>query len=1029
MGFESRSGGSAIKTGWIVEIPGDLRRIGTAIAAADGGVVIEYFRSLAVQETATVPLEAVRRAYLSPQTRVYFRLGGDDRWRIGRVRNYNRESDTSMTYQVRSPNKADFDVHESDLRVRCFGPGSNPADVLTLGGAESQMWHDARWGAREVLTRLRSAANGMSGLASASIELVPHQAEAVKRVLLDPLQRYLLADEVGMGKTIEAGAIIRQTMTDHSSQDVLVVAPAALVGQWRSELRDRFGLSTDGGRLRLAAFDSLEGIPSAHLVVVDEAHRCGPGTPWSGHVERLVRSATKLLLLSATPVVGAEEAFLAMLRWLDEDRWARETPESFRDIVRKSQDHGRLLLGFRADASAFLLKQRVASAASAFPGDPRVQELAQGFAEAPAELKAGVSASLRDHIADAYRIHHRLVRARRSDLEGWEFKPRGPSGVREEANDGADEAISTAIEDWRSAAVLAAEGGSPESVLATRYAHLLELAGIGVDPLAGIDLGEESFAGEGALVEAVRQAARSADPEAGPVFLARIVERQIGFLRKSTREPKVVVFTSGPTGPIVERLGRGLGDGVVDPSPDLRAAVTRFERASEAVVLVLGRDGEEGLNLHFADAIVHADLPMSVVRIEQRIGRLDRFGRTKGPVRHVVAIPSCEDDNPWSAWLETLRTGFGIFDRSVSDIQFAIEDIEADLRRALLLGNGPSLMEGQERLRSMIGAERQKLDEQYALDRLAFTQESGKALVESMEEAEADEGAMARHVERLLFKLLGFERKPAGSDAFEVDWVRDTQLPAWPWRPIFEAALGRPATWRRGTAERSPGLSLLRPGDPLIDALERLLDWDDRGSAFATWRFRPSWGPPGEERLVLRLCWYVAPGRIGGGGLAESEDIRGLERRAASFLRPMTFVQNLWADGRDVDDPALNAILDEPYRTEAKDGAGRDFNLGSRPSWLGRVIDQDALRRLCAEAERTGLSRILADASVLEKTLVAARDASRDAERRSRRPDRRAAWEARSDAVVMEAVSRPQYRLDSFGIMVVAGYAPQERRA
>lgn len=81
----------------------------------------------------------------------------------------------------------------------------------------------------------------MSGLISSLIELEEHQAEVVKRVLQDPVQRYLLADEVGLGKMIEAGVLIGQyTLDAPADHRVLVVAPPPLVMQWRRELRRRF---------------------------------------------------------------------------------------------------------------------------------------------------------------------------------------------------------------------------------------------------------------------------------------------------------------------------------------------------------------------------------------------------------------------------------------------------------------------------------------------------------------------------------------------------------------------------------------------------------------------------------------------------------------------------------------------------------------------------------------------------------------------------------------------------------------------
>src|SRR5258708_19253322 len=80
---------------------------------------------------------------------------------------------------------------------------------------------------------------------SATIELQPHQLEVARRVLRDPAQRYLLADEVGLGKTIEAGIIIRQAVIDNPRHHkIVVVAPETLVTQWQEELRFRFGLGS-----------------------------------------------------------------------------------------------------------------------------------------------------------------------------------------------------------------------------------------------------------------------------------------------------------------------------------------------------------------------------------------------------------------------------------------------------------------------------------------------------------------------------------------------------------------------------------------------------------------------------------------------------------------------------------------------------------------------------------------------------------------------------------------------------------------
>src|SRR5690606_36426606 len=106
----------------------------------------------------------------------------------------------------------------------------------------------------------------------------------------------------------------------------------------------------------------------------------------------------------------------------------------------------------------FVLKQRVAGALALFPEDPEVARLAAAFqASEDSGARSEICARLRHHIADTDRIHHRLIRSRRADLEGWEFQPRGPATIRVEEDDDASlQAGLLALEDWRGQAAVAA---------------------------------------------------------------------------------------------------------------------------------------------------------------------------------------------------------------------------------------------------------------------------------------------------------------------------------------------------------------------------------------------------------------------------------------------------------------------------------------------------------------------------------------------------------------------------------------------
>ena len=165
-------------------------------------------------------------------------------WSVGRIADYWLEGG-EIWYDIRFPNKIDRRVAEIDLRVRCFLPVDDPASILAAGGMESQYLHDRRRAALECLASARASTYGLTGLLSASVSLMPHQVQVVGRVLNDSVQRYLLADEVGLGKTIEACAVIKQAVLDNPEENVLILAPPSLTGQWRIEQRigrlDRLG--------------------------------------------------------------------------------------------------------------------------------------------------------------------------------------------------------------------------------------------------------------------------------------------------------------------------------------------------------------------------------------------------------------------------------------------------------------------------------------------------------------------------------------------------------------------------------------------------------------------------------------------------------------------------------------------------------------------------------------------------------------------------------------------------------------------
>ena len=280
---------------------------------------VKFFKSINDEVEGVYSTTKLESAYLSPQTRAYHR-DEDGIWSVGRIIDFVWDKGR-MSYDVRFPNGRELRIGEDDIRVRCLQPVDDPAAILAAGGMESQFLHDRRRAAIECLTTGRSASFGLTALLSASVELAPHQVDVVRRILSDPVQRYLLADEVGLGKTIEACAIISQALRDNPEECAVVVVPSTLIGQWKRELSWRFFLEPSLDRLTVISYEEVNSIDPLEVdfLIVDEAQNLIPDNPEASEsfsaLKDIAHRAHRLLLISATPVLGNEKTLLALLHF------------------------------------------------------------------------------------------------------------------------------------------------------------------------------------------------------------------------------------------------------------------------------------------------------------------------------------------------------------------------------------------------------------------------------------------------------------------------------------------------------------------------------------------------------------------------------------------------------------------------------------------------------------------------------------------------------------------------------------------
>ena len=512
--------------------------------------------------------------------------------------------------------------------------------------------------------RVEDALTGDTLLAPIGGSLIPlpHQIHALARATSGDRARCLLADEVGLGKTIEAGLVMRELKLRGEVERILVVAPKGLVTQWIAEMRTHFGeefrfLSpADFEALRRVqpganpwrAFDEVicsmdsvkplerrqgwsservaeynrdrfDGLTGAgwDLIVVDEAHRLGGSTQQVARHklgQGLADASRHLLLLSATPHQGKTDAFHRLMSLLDRNAFAdprlvtRERVHAFAIRTEKRQTidaAGKPLFKPRNTRLLLVGWTRRHSLQSALY-DAVTEYARDGYNQAMREKKG--------HVGFLMVLLQRLVTS-------------------------STQAIQATLERRLEALEL------PDEQLGL-FPELSELDWAEMDAQDRVDtvLGGRlrALTNERAEVELLLEAARHAS-RAGPDAKAEALLDLIYSLQREEGDPalKVLVFTEfvATQDMLCAFLtGRGFSVASINGSMTLEErADAQRAFADDARILVSTDAGGEGLNLQFCHVVVNYDIPWNPMKLEQRIGRVDRIGQTR-PVRAVNLV-------------------------------------------------------------------------------------------------------------------------------------------------------------------------------------------------------------------------------------------------------------------------------------------------------------------------------------------------------------------------------------------------------
>ncbi len=489
-----------------------------------------------------------------------------------------------------------------EMELNHFLQFNKPQDRLFTGQLDSAATFRLRYEALRLIGRLEQSP--VRGLVGARASAIPHQLYIAQEVARREAPRVLLADEVGLGKTIEAGLIMHHQLLTGRAERVLVLVPEPLLHQWLVEMRRRFNLRFslfDAERyietgdenpfqteqLVLCSLDFLLDDPKRYaraleagwdLCVVDEAHHLQwseqAASPEYQLVEALGQAVPGLLLLTATPEQLGKQSHFARLRLLDPDRFysyerflAEEREyEDLADVINHLLDDPELDLNTLGRLTA-LISQDLAEENLARLSQPETSEQARK--------------DLIQLLLDRHGTGRILFRNTRATVQGF-----------------------------------------PEREL---LAHPLPLPeayrNLPADAAPAARLHPETLCPKDPATPWWKT-----DPRAA--WLTKT-------LKKLRPAKALVICAKAETAIDLEDALRVAGiraaafhEGLSIVSRD-RAAAWFADSEDGAQVLVCSEIGSEGRNFQFAHHLVLFDLPLNPDLLEQRIGRLDRIGQTE----------------------------------------------------------------------------------------------------------------------------------------------------------------------------------------------------------------------------------------------------------------------------------------------------------------------------------------------------------------------------------------------------------------
>ena len=752
----------------------------------------------------------------APLTRVIFNendiIPSHEGWHL-KVERVEENSGILTYHGTRTDN--DESVSLKEIMIDHFIKFNKPHDRLLNGQVDRLDWFALRKDC--IANQFTQQQSELSGLTGARVSLIPHQLYIAEEVGKRFAPRVLLADEVGLGKTIEAGLIIHQQLVSGRAKRVLIILPEPLMHQWLVEMLRRFNLAfsifdeercIESGeenpfsteQLVLVNLDFVCQNPQWYeniiaedwdLMVVDEAHHLqwekdSPSLEYQC-IEQLAQTIPGVLLLTATPDQLGHESHFARLRLLDADR--------FYDYEKFVEEESH----YQAVASAAnnlvsgnnLSNEDITTLEALLKESDITDEIAQcnGNDE---QVRSTTRTNLLHQLLDRHGTGRILFRNSRNTITGFPGRKLLATPL----------AIPDAYEDNLLDFI---QSGDNDELIHSKQSKLIFTP----ETLYSLDHHDDLW--------------HEIDPR---------VNYLIDTLKELKGEKVLVICAHAQTAIDLEaamRKREGIRAAVFHEGLSIierdRAAAYFAQEEDSAQVLLCSEIGSEGRNFQFAHHLVLFDLPNNPDLLEQRIGRLDRIGQTDTIKIHVPYFEKSAQallfdwyNQGLNAFEKTCVTGravFNEFGEKLLDIILSARWLSDDAEQLIIDSHSKHLTI--------------KADLESGRDKLLELHSSGQGKAEELVAAieKQDNEIYLPQFMFSVFDVFGIDQDDKADNSIALNPSSHMLTPNFPYLPEE----GTTVTFHRDTALTNENYQLLTWDHPMVRGAMDLILSDETGNA------------------------------------------------------------------------------------------------------------------------------------------------------------------------------------------------------